>query len=90
MWIANIHKVQERSRQAGWRMCQPTSNSNLELSPLLVDISENTFFFSPSVGCQRYCHWQGEATLSKEGHMWLGEEGGGLCKVTHRVPVTVK
>lgn len=47
----------------------------------------------------------GEATLSKEGHMWLCEKRGlvcvrcvcgvcvcwgGLCKVTHRVPVTVK
>lgn len=85
MWIANIHRVQKKNRQAGrqagWRMCQPTSErATLTLSfhhRWLTSLKTCSFFF-PSVGCQRHCHRQGEATLSIEGHMWLGEEVGSL------------
>lgn len=67
--------------------------ANLELA----DVSENVqlffgFFFSP-VGRQWFCH-RGEETMLSKGHMWLCRAGrgekAGLCKVTHRVPVTVK
>lgn len=69
--------------------------ANLELA----DVPENMqlffgFFFFFPVGRQWFCHRREETMLSKEGHMWLcgagrGEKAG-LCKVTHRVPVTVK
>lgn len=72
--------------------------ANLELA----DVSENVqlvfgffflFLFFP-VGRQWLCHRREETMLSKEGHMWLCGAGrgerAGLCKVTHRVPVTVK
>lgn len=76
MWITRYSWKEE---QAGWRMCQPTSErATLTLSShhcWLTPLKTCSFFFSPSAGCQRHCHWQGEATLSKEGHMWLQEEG---------------
>lgn len=62
--IANIHRVLRKNRQAGGQACvcvpgnERTSNSNLELSPSMADISENThtlsLYPSPSLSfCQR-------------------------------------